>query len=111
MGTLRIEQYSGTAVDQSGVPMQMPSFALTAAAENLNTSGTSAASAVLNGGTRAVLLRSTGATSVAVRIASSVGGDPVAVATDAMIASGETRWFAIPAALVGPSLKIAAIDI
>lgn len=111
MGVLRIEQYLGTAVDQSGVSMQMPSFELTAAAQNLATSGTSAASGLLNGATRAVLLRSSGGTNVAARLGNSTGGNPVAVSTDILIPDGETRWLAIPRELIGPALKIAAIDV
>lgn len=110
MGALRIEQYRGTAVDQAGTSMQMPSFVLMAAAQELTTSGASAASNVLNGGTRAVFLRATGS-KIAARLASSVGGDPVAVSTDVLLADGETRWLAVPPELVGPDLKIAAIDV
>lgn len=111
MGTLRIEQYVGTADDQSGASMQMPSFQLAAVAQALTTSGTSAASNALNGATRAVFLRNDGATRIAARLGSSVGGDPVAVATDILLVAGETRWLAVPRELIGLALKIAAIDI
>jgi hypothetical protein len=113
MGALRIEQYSGPAREfknggQDGsMTMPMPALPLVAAAELLTTSGTSAASAALNDATRAVYLRNTGATSIAVRVGT---GTPTALTTDASILASEGRWFGIADSLVGQTIKIAAID-
>lgn len=109
MGSLRIEQYAGQALGHRG-DLPIPELNLSAAAENLNTSGISAASAVLQKNTRAVFVRSTGGTNVAVRVGNIVPSDPVALVTDASVVNGEGRWFGIPPALAGYDIKIAAID-
>lgn len=116
MGTLRIEQYRGAAREfkagglEATATIPMPTLPVVAAAQTLTTSGASTASTALSVLTRSLFLRNSGSTNIAVRIGDSSGGDPVAVATDASLAAGETRWFGIDNSLLGQTLKIAAID-
>lgn len=109
MATFRIEQYAGMAVDHGGRGMQMPVLPMLGTAENVTTSGISAASATLDPKTRAIRVRTTGG-NVAFRVGSSTVANPIALVTDTALNDGEVAWFAIDPAMTAQSAKLAVID-
>lgn len=107
MGTLRIEQFSGAALDERGI-MQMPQLPAIGPAQTIAATAVSAAMATpLDPRTRSVRLRCTG-----VPIAFTLGaGTPTAVVGDISMDVNEVAWFGVDAAAVNAgNLRIAAID-